>query len=116
MQLAEERREKRKGEKAAWRANHDVERERIRAEIKALPLEEQIALLCGENAFMPGYYGIDFSAISDEELLSLPSELLEKLSSSFVTIKDQKWQAFRKRIKHMITKTADTVEMEAAHG
>ncbi len=76
MQLAEERREKKKKEKAAWRERHNVERDAFRDKIKGWPLEQQLSYLCNEAEYLPGYYGIDFSDISDEELHSISQELL----------------------------------------
>jgi hypothetical protein len=109
MQLAEERREKKKKEKADWREQHNKERENIRARLKTMPIEEQLALLCDENAFMPGYYDIEYSKISDEELQNLPLELLERLAVTFPTVKDKQWKEFRKRIR-TILKSKNTTE------
>ena len=64
-----------------------------------MTLEEQLSYLCNEAEYLPGYYGIAFSDITDEELKTLPISLLTALKNTFPFVKDNNWKEFRKRIK-----------------
>ena len=108
-QEAEERRIQKRKIRTEWREKHAAERAAVCEQISKLSSEDQLRYICEPDRYAPGYYGIDFSAISDDDLLALPSELLTAILSSYPTLKDNEWRSFRKRVKQILqSKTEKT--------
>lgn len=102
MKEAEERRILKRKIRTEWREKHAAERAAICAQISKLPLEDQLRYICEPGRYAPGYYGIDFSAIRDDDLDILPTDLLTAIINTYPTVKDKAWKDLRKHAKQTL--------------
>lgn len=71
-------------------------------ELQGMPLSEKLKTVVS-NRKTPGYYGIDYAAISDSELKSVSKDLLSEVASSFRTVKDPSWKELRRKARQILT-------------
>ncbi len=69
-------------------------------EFKALPtLNEKLLYILADKSRHPLYFGLDFNAIKDDELKSLPAETLNNLYEVFSQIPHKQIQEFNNRLR-----------------
>lgn len=72
---------------------------------KSLP--ERLTAILDDDKHTAAYYSLDYDAITDEELLRLPTELLQRTAGTKKGKKDKEWNSFRRRVKELISADDD---------
>ncbi len=97
----EERRLRIERENAEQKARQ-LERKRIREKelevFNRLPLSERLERILDDEKHSPDYYGVDVKSVSDEDLKTLPTELLVKILTTNTFTASKRWKGFRNRI------------------
>jgi hypothetical protein len=70
--------------------------------IRKEPLEEQLrTIVSGRKP--PSYYGIDFTAIYENDLRNIPKPLLIDVVTFFRNIKDPEWRALQQKAENILS-------------
>lgn len=92
--IKEERRLERKARTDAWQAKVE--------EFKKLSLTDQLETIVS-NREIPTAYDIDFGAVSGSDLKAVPGNILVRVITSFLNVKDPGWKELQNKARNILS-------------